>query len=123
VHELDKAIDQYSTAFTALATIVIAIFTYYLWKTTKDNLAHNRKTQRAFVFLDGFEVELHTADKTDTNVSFLPEKYKSNPGLWMTRFAILPRWKNSGSTPTKNMTVQVNWIDATEKQPVYSIRQ
>jgi hypothetical protein len=66
-------------------------------------------TERAFVYLDGFNVELTTAVDGKIDLAFLPEWYRSDPGLYITRFAVSPRWKNGGNTPTRNMTIQVNW--------------
>jgi hypothetical protein len=71
----------------------------------------HRATQRAFVHLDGFNYELTTAAETraaDT-IEMLPDAYRSQPNLYVTRFAFQPRWKNSGNTPTKNMVIQVGW--------------
>ncbi len=68
-------------------------------------------TERAFVYIDGFNVELTTAMDSDTAVDIerLPEYYRTDPGIYITRFAAQPRWKNGGNTPTNQMTVQVNW--------------
>jgi hypothetical protein len=65
--------------------------------------------ERAFVFLDGFDVELTTAaDSKSVNLAKLPPHFADDPDLFITRFAVLPRWKNSGNTPTKKMTIQAN---------------
>jgi hypothetical protein len=101
-------------SLTALATFFIAAFTFTLWWSTRNLwLAHretHEATQRAFVHIDGFNYELTTAaDRTPVDVEYLPERYKSQPELYVTRFAFQPRWKNSGNTPTKNMTIQVAW--------------
>jgi hypothetical protein len=78
---------------TTLATVVMAIFTYFLyastdklWKAGQDAL---KATERAFISLDEFKVEL------------------ANKGLHVTRFAVQPRWRNSGNTPTRYMTIRI----------------
>jgi hypothetical protein len=67
---------------------------------------------RAYVFLSEFVVELTTAD----NVSFegdssftdlLPAG--TDKSLCVTRFAVIPSWKNEGSTPTKNMRINISF--------------
>ena len=76
-------------------------------KLTKEALA---TTERAFVCLDKFEVECATgADVKIFEITNLPERYKNDLDLYITRFAILPRWKNNGNTPTKKLTVNIDW--------------
>jgi hypothetical protein len=65
--------------------------------------------ERAFVSLEGFIVELSTAADAAIDPAFIPERYRTDPGLCETRCALIPKWKNSGRTATKNMTIQVNW--------------
>lgn len=104
----------FNAAFwTAVATIAIAWFTWTLkrstdrlWKAGKDAL---EVTERAFVFIDGFNPELTTAIDAKIDVVKLPERYRSYPELCITRFAAQPKWKNSGNTPTREMTIRVNW--------------
>jgi hypothetical protein len=86
-----------------------------LWKAGKEAL---EATERAFVFIDGFDYELSVlADQM--NQEELPEALKSvDPRLYVTYFAIQPRWKNSGNTPTKSMTIQVNWRPPNGTPPV-----
>jgi hypothetical protein len=97
---------------TAIATVFIALFTLTLWLAT-DKLWRSGQTtfeatERAFVFLDGFDTELSTGEDTDHSNS-LPERYNKHPELYIARFAVLPRWKNGGNTPTKKLTIQVDW--------------
>jgi hypothetical protein len=67
-------------------------------------------TERAFVFIDGFDFELTTrADAMDKAAVILEKRIGSHPDLEITRFAAIPRWKNGGNTPTKGLLVQVNW--------------
>jgi hypothetical protein len=96
-------------ALTAIATVFIALFTCTLYlATTEQAIEALETTERAFVFLDGFTIELTTAADTQLNVT-LPDRYKSSTDLYITRFAIFPRWKNSGNTPTVKMTIKINW--------------
>jgi hypothetical protein len=110
---INKFLSDSSAAITALATAFIAWFTYTLWDSTtrlwETEERNFRTAQRAFVFLDGFEIEIHTALETESDPSNIPEQYRPYPGLLITRLAVLPKWKNSGATPTKNMAVKVHW--------------
>lgn len=111
-----RLIDRHNGLFAAVAAFIIAWFTYtldrsssQLWRIEGRNF---REAQRAFVFLDGFNVQLTTA--VDSNIpgrdfSWLPPRYQQDPGLYITRFAVQPRWKNGGSTPTEALTIQINW--------------
>jgi hypothetical protein len=96
------------TLFLVVFTGGLWFSTDRLWKAGKEAL---EVTERALVFLDGFDVELTTALNSNSVIERddLPDLYATDPGLFITRFAIFPRWKNSGSTPTKRMTVQVSW--------------
>lgn len=96
-----KAFDKHNGIFAALAAFIIAWFTYTLdlstsrlWRTEERNF---QTAQRAFVFLDGFNVELTTAtDSKTVTAEMLPQWYRSDPGLYITRFAALPKWRNAG---------------------------
>lgn len=66
--------------------------------------------ERAFVFIDGFNFELSTAADDETrDFSHLRPFYQRNPGIWITRFAAQPKWRNGGNTPTTRLTVQCDW--------------
>lgn len=116
-----RLINKMNAAITALATLAISVFTVVLVivtnrqaKLTGDSVAIAKdallKTERAFVFLDGFNIELTTAlDSDHPDYERLPDRYKSDPGIYITRFAAQPRWKNGGSTPTEQMIIQVDW--------------
>lgn len=91
---------------TAVATVFIALFTVILaivggvqgWLTWKAIQATNRAlttTERAFVFLDDFDLDWQRV--VQDNVPRLQ------------RFIIKPRWRNSGTTPTRNNVVRINW--------------
>jgi hypothetical protein len=98
----------------ALFTVVLAASTILLWKETK-RLAEGAEEQhaivnRAFVYLDGFNIELSTLAQVNHHPGQISERYKHRePDLHVTRLAVQPRWKNSGNTPTKNLTIRVNW--------------
>jgi hypothetical protein len=84
--------------------------------------------QRAFVFIDGFNIELTTAldsDLTPTNYQWLPTRYQQDPGLYVSRFAAQPRWKNGGNTPTEQLTIQVHWraLAPPNPPPNYTYRE
>jgi hypothetical protein len=83
---------------------------YFLLRSAK--LAERALTdiERAFVSIDGFNFELTTMeDMKETEIlEGEPEWHRKHPGLVIRRFALQPRWKNSGNTPTKNMTIQVD---------------
>lgn len=124
-------------AVVAGFTIVLAISTIGLWLATIDLYRAGERqlelltrtadiseralitTERAFVFIDGFDYELSLAtdNKSGPDYENLPEWYKSFPELYITRFAIQPRWKNGGNTPTKNMTIRVNWRGPSGEMP------
>jgi len=108
-------LDANSVLLTAIATLAIAGFTWTLkrstdrlWKAGEDQHAISN---RAFVFIDGFNYELTTAADARPLYELvdLPERYRDDPGLFVTRFAVQPRWKNGGNTPTRRMTIQVDW--------------
>jgi hypothetical protein len=67
--------------------------------------------ERAFVFIDGFNTELATPLDGDLSrgLYWLTPFYQQEPGLWITRFAAQPRWKNSGSTPTNQLMIKTDW--------------
>jgi hypothetical protein len=108
--------DAHNGFVAALAGIAVAAFTLRLkWSTDRLWLAQRNaleKIERAFVFIDGFNIEITTA--ADGEGVELPERYKNHPGIYVTRLAIQPRWKNSGNTPTKKMTITVNWYGPRE---------
>ena len=111
---LVDGIERHHDLWIVLETLALVLFTATLWRSTDklwvaQNESHEA-TQRAFVFIDGFNFELTTAaDGDDDRLEFLPDDYKKRPELYITRFAVQPRWKNGGATPTKNMTIQTNW--------------
>jgi hypothetical protein len=66
-------------------------------------------TERALVFLDGFDYELTTL----LDIPHIPTPNGVNEkdrGLFVSRFAILPKWRNNGNTPTKQMQIQIDWM-------------
>jgi hypothetical protein len=112
---------DYRDAATAVATIFIALFTLTLWRATVKLGESGQKsfeaTERAFVFLDGVNYELTTFADGKADIESIPQWYRSDPGLLITRFAAQPRWKNGGNTPTRKMTIQVDWCDPPKPIP------
>jgi len=92
--------------------------TNQLWRTEERNF---RAAERAFIFIDGFNVELATAldsEPSGRDLTWLPPFYQQEPGLWISRFAAQPRWKNGGNTPTNQLTIQTDWRLFSEGIPV-----
>lgn len=114
-------VDRHSGFFSLLSAIAVAAFTFTLWRSTEKLWRAGKEaleaTDRAFVFIDGFNVELtvlsdlvHSRSRTLGPAPFLPNGQRAeNPDLFVTRFAVQPRWKNGGNTPTKGMTIRVDW--------------
>ena len=104
----------------AFFTFILALYTARLWKSTDKLWKSGEKaletTERAFVFIDGFDYELTTALDSLVGTEQMPEVYRrpETRGLFITRFACRPKWKNSGSTPTKNMRIRVHWGPSVE---------
>jgi hypothetical protein len=118
---------EFRDAVTALATIFIAMFTLTLWLATdklwRSGQATFEASQRAFVFLDGFDFELKVADDRIADAD-LPAWYRGHKHLFMTYFALRPRWKNAGETQTRKMFVQVDWRGPPGPiPPVYDYRK
>jgi hypothetical protein len=96
--------------FTGLLTLfngLLFVSTVALWKVTRKSAdaaeasARIAKdaliaTERAFVFLDELIPEFAIRPRGGNQHEF-------------TRLVYKPRWRNSGSTPTKNMTLATNW--------------
>jgi hypothetical protein len=112
---------HWSVLITAAATVAIGYFTLTLkrstdklWSATNDSakIAERSLTEieRAFIYLEGFETEITTGeDVKGMEKDNFPKEYRDNPELYITRFAVAPKWRNSGRTPPKKMTIQVNW--------------
>ena len=105
-------LENYNGAITALATITISIFTLVLVIVTRRQAILTKEavriseralisTERAFVFLEDFDPEIVYGRRgTQSGAS---------NNLTVSQLAIRPRWRNGGNTPTKDMTVIVNW--------------
>jgi hypothetical protein len=110
-HWYDIFVEHLPDWFVALFTALLTYVTYRLVKSTNRlwESSENafRQKERAFVFLEGFNYELTTL--LDGPSHMIPAIHSADPGLGITRFAVQPRWKNGGSTPTKNLTIQVGW--------------
>jgi hypothetical protein len=112
--------DKNNGAIVALATVALSAFTFILWRatsqlwrTSQEHARHVERsielskealvtTQRAFVFLN----------ELDPDYSF-----RTNPEYSVKRLIIKPQWRNSGKTPLRSMTVNVNWIDRSDDLP------
>ena len=67
-------------------------------------------SERAFVFIDGFDIELTSrADALEPASIERRALEGRDPRLQITRFAAQPKWKNGGNTPTRNMRFRTNW--------------
>jgi hypothetical protein len=108
-----RMVDRHNGLVSALAAISVAFFTYTLWRSNEKLWKSGRDaleaTERAFVFIEGFDIELTTAANARIELGTLPERYRAVPELCITRFAAIPRWKNSGNTPTRKMIIRVHW--------------
>jgi hypothetical protein len=60
-----KALDHWSTLITAFATAIIGVFTFTLWGSTRDQLIHNRRVERAYVKLSHRSPGLTVHHKTE----------------------------------------------------------
>jgi hypothetical protein len=96
--------------------LVVAVLQWLTYRRQATLLGYqteiNERQTRAYVSLVDFVVELTTADnadyeRDDSFTALLPEG--TDEGLFVTRFAVLPNWRNEGLTPVKNMTINVNW--------------
>lgn len=83
-----------------LFTFMLVVVAYYQWKWTTIGVDDNQVTNRAFVFRKRFNVTSHL----DINTQKI---------FW--RFT--PEWENSGSTPTKNLEINVNFEIGNEALP------
>lgn len=87
-------------AITALATILIAIFTWTLWRTSADQGRLTKEalvvSTRAFVFIEDFDMKIG---------SLFPNRGQFAPTVG--DFSFAPKWKNSGDTPTRALTLSV----------------
>lgn len=81
--------DAHNGLITALATIVIGIFTYTLWRT-------NVWLERPFVLIEALHAKQREGEK-------LPE----NPNSWWVRF----KWRNVGRSPAYIEECRVGLID------------
>ena len=96
-----------SAGVLAVSTVGLWVATVLLYRAGERAL---ETTERAFVFIDGFNIELTiAADSSAVENEILPQTYRNDPGLFITRFAAQPRWKNSGTTPVQDLKIRVNW--------------
>jgi hypothetical protein len=104
-----KITDFWLAVFTGLLVFVGIGQVYWLWRTVSDGNKQHAVVNRAFIYLDGFNPELTTLADTNFNVPLPEELTAIDRNLNVTRFAVQPRWKNSGNTPTIGMRIRVDW--------------
>ena len=85
-------VEKHNGAITAVATVVITLFTWTLWLATREQIRANRAQERAFVFPKDIQIIEQQLAATEKTVSY----------------AIAIQWRNSGSTPTRNMFARVS---------------
>jgi len=90
-----KRINSLGNAITALATLMIAAFTWILWLGT---------TEQA-----DFAREAHILDKRAAifAVTFAQSWYPVDPATGLYNWSLRPVWRNTGDTPTKDLTLHV----------------
>jgi hypothetical protein len=109
--------DQNGGLITAIATIFIAAFTLTLWRSTNTHAGHMEQmvsVQRAFISVTEFIQELAVASDNIDNLNQFSAEAIAQMGdlnLRVTRFAVMPQWRNSGNTPTVNMRARVDWLE------------
>ncbi len=95
-----KFLDNASAAITAIATAIIAAFTFTLWRATTDQGRLTKQalvsSRRAFVFASGL-----VSQWTPERVAGSPTRY-----LWNLRVV----WQNSGETPTRRLLQSTHCI-------------
>jgi hypothetical protein len=98
-----------SAVVTAAATFVIAVFTVFLTRVGSLQTKILKTQTRAFVFIDGFDFRLYPLDSyEEPGTQDLGNGRSLEKALIPTYFSVQPRWRNSGSTPTKDMTINVS---------------
>lgn len=96
----------YATVVLGFATAGLVVFAFVQSRDMKSSIGAARRsadiaeralitTERAFVFLDDFDVDWS-----------IQARGRSKE---FAHFHVKPRWRNSGTTPTRNMTIRVNW--------------
>lgn len=102
----------HANAGMAAFTVFLVMSTMFLWCAVT---RRRKSASRGCVYLDGFDhllVTLRDYRKVHYDASkVMPihRLYQQYPQLCVLSFAVIPRWKNAGRTPTKNMTIQVDW--------------
>src|ERR1022692_3493757 len=79
--------------FTLLLVIVGAVQSWWMWRTVSDSKKALEQTQRAFVFVNSFVIDVEGD---------------------LVKFT--PKWENSGTAPTRKMVNHTNWT-AFEREP------
>jgi hypothetical protein len=98
-----------ATVFLMAATGVLGYFAFRQMRDMKDSINVAKRTadiardalistERAFVFLEDFNPDYRVALRGS-----------SGGGKEITSLLVKPRWRNSGTTPTRKMSILVNW--------------
>jgi hypothetical protein len=121
--------DDHGSAVAAIATLFIALFTFTLWQATKKLWLASTKAletaERAYVFVKEIKTEITTAEGNSESITkLLNAGITTPPRFRITRFAAIPIWRNSGSTPAKEITIKVDWWQDPDGNfpPEYSYR-
>jgi hypothetical protein len=101
-------VDSHGSGITALATLMIAAFTWTLWIATTRQADFAREAhildKRAFIFA----------------VNFVQFWYPPDPATGLYNWFLRPIWRNTGDTSTKDLTLHVECeIRNTQMPPAY----
>jgi len=102
----DAFLGMSSGLWVALFTFFLAISTLFLWRATRNSVAIATRSlhdlERAFVFLDGFDADIGQIVEPGD-----PTGRPDRLSMQVSQCRIRPKWKNSGSSPTRNMSFQI----------------
>ncbi|HWE76104.1 MAG TPA: hypothetical protein VG328_23285 [Stellaceae bacterium] len=101
----------YSDLITGFASVAVALFTGVLVFVTNRQATLTRQaltiTQRAFVFVEDFDdIWVFQSPSAGTATA---QGFRGATEARFNQFTIKPRWKNNGTTPTRNMLTRINW--------------
>lgn len=118
--KVQKILDAVGVAITALATIAIATFTYYLKKSTdrlwdagERQLRHlentSRRQLRAYVHVQRVDIPGSRLPTTMGAIGPIPGQYHT--------FRLVVTLENSGQTPTRHTLIAMNYRCSVDKLP------
>lgn len=94
------------TFILAMFTSILAISTLFLWRATQNSVAIATRSlhdlERAFVFLDGFDADIDQIVEPGD-----PTGRPDRLSMQVSQCRIRPKWKNSGSSPTRKMSFRI----------------